>query len=137
MKRLSLRVAAAGLLMILFLYSNALAESVRERMPEFGMLMTLGYGHSTVAVLVILESAIPAVLGAFIGTGVAWWADLAVTAAARNGNLDLPQIAISAVEVGVVLAAALCMALLIAFLSAIAPLQRLRRTDLAQVMAQR
>jgi putative ABC transport system permease protein len=137
MKRLSLGVAAAGLVMILFLYSNALAESVRERMPEFGMLMTLGYGHSTVAMLVIFEAALPAVLGAFLGTGVAWWADIAITAAARNGDLDLPQVAIPAVEVAVVLAVAICMALLIAFVSAIAPLQRLRRARLAEVLAQR
>ncbi len=41
---MSFAIAGAGLFMILFLCANSIAESVRERIPEFAVLKTIGFG---------------------------------------------------------------------------------------------
>jgi len=64
-------VAGAGLFMILLLVANAIAQSVRERIPEFAVLRTLGFQHRTLGTLVFLEAAIPCVIGGIFGTGLA------------------------------------------------------------------
>ena len=133
MRQMSLGVAAAGLFMILFLCANGLAESVRERLHEFGTLKALGYGDVKVASIVFLEAAIPALTSALIGTALSWAIGFQITRLAREGALRLPPVPM---PFGI-LASALAAALLIALLSTFVPLQRLRRLDLAAVMARR
>ena len=60
-------VAAAGIFMILLLTANGIAQSVRERTPEFAVLETLGYRPSTLLTLVFAEAAIPCLAGAVLG----------------------------------------------------------------------
>jgi len=67
MRQLSLGVAPAGLFMILFLCANGIAESVRERLGELAMLMTLGYPNGKISMLVFLEAALPTILAAILG----------------------------------------------------------------------
>ena len=57
-------VASAGLFMILFLTGNGIAQSVRERIPEFAVLKTLGFSDAGVMALVFIEAAIPCLMGA-------------------------------------------------------------------------
>jgi len=57
-------VAGAGIFMILLLTANGIAQSVRERTPEFAVLKTIGYRQSTLMALVLAEAAIPCVAGA-------------------------------------------------------------------------
>ena len=64
-------VAGAGLFMILFLTGNGVAQSVRERIPEFAVLKSLGFSDHLVMGLVFAEAAIPCLLGAIIGLGLA------------------------------------------------------------------
>ena len=64
-------ISLAGLVMILFLTANGLAQSVRERFAEFAALKTIGYSDRVVLLLVFLEAAIPCVAGAAIGIGLA------------------------------------------------------------------
>ena len=64
-------VAGAGLFMILFLTGNVIAQSVRERIPEFAVLKTLGFSTAGLAALVFVEAAIPCLLGAAIGLALA------------------------------------------------------------------
>jgi putative ABC transport system permease protein len=64
-------VSLAGLVMILFLTANGIAQSVRERFAEFAALKTVGYGDAIIVLLVFLEAAIPCVTGAAIGIGFA------------------------------------------------------------------
>ena len=64
-------VAGAGLFMVLFLTGNGIAQSVRERIPEFAVLKTLGFSDWGVMALVFAEAAIPCLLGAVIGLGLA------------------------------------------------------------------
>jgi|HubBroStandDraft_6_1064221.scaffolds.fasta_scaffold156752_2 putative ABC transport system permease protein len=133
MRQISLGIGAAGLFMILFLCANGVAESVRERLPEFGVLKAMGYGDGRIAALVILEAALPTVLAAFIGSALARAVGALVAHLAVTGVIDVPEVHASIAAFGW----ALAVALLIALLSAVAPLYRLRHIDVAAVMAGR
>jgi ABC-type lipoprotein release transport system permease subunit len=133
MRQISLGVGAAGLFMILFLCANAVAESVRVRLSEFGVLKALGYGDGRIASLVILEAALPTLLAALIGSVLAWAVDAFVVHLAIKGVIDMPRVHASIAAFGWALAAAL----LIGLASAVVPLYRLRKTDVAAVMAGR
>lgn len=133
MRQLSLGVAGAGLFMILFLCANGIAESVRERLGELGTLMTLGYPNGKISMLVLLEAALPTLLAAALGMGFTWAISIEVTRLAREGTLRLPDMPLPAAMFGY----ALGVALLVALVSALAPLQRIRRLDLASVLAGR
>jgi putative ABC transport system permease protein len=65
------KISVAGLVMILFLTANGLAQSVRERFAEFAALKTIGYSDRVVMLLVFLEAALPCLVGATIGIGLA------------------------------------------------------------------
>ncbi|HEV2284725.1 MAG TPA: ABC transporter permease [Steroidobacteraceae bacterium] len=133
MRQISLGIGAAGLFMILFLCANGVAESVRERLPEFGVLKAMGYGDGRIAALVILEAALPTVLAALIGSALARAVDALVAHLVIKGVIDMPEVNASIGSFGWALAAAL----LIALSSAVAPLYRLRHVDVAAVMAGR
>ena len=133
MRQISLGIGAAGLFMVLFLCANGVAESVRERLPEFGVLKALGYGDGRIAVLVILEAALPTILATLIGSALALFVDAFAARLAIKGVIDMPEVHASPAAFGWALAAAL----LIALLSAVAPLYRLRHTDVAAVVAGR
>lgn len=133
MRQISLGIGAAGLFMILFLCANAIAESVRERLGEFGVLKALGFGSGSIAALVTLETTLSTVLAALIGGALSLEVDVLVAHLAEEGIIDMPEVHAS-IEA---FAWALAAALLISFLSAIAPLYRLRRTDLVAVIAGR
>ena len=51
-------VIGAVLFMLLFLTGNTMMQSVRERIPEFGVLKTLGFSDGGVLALVIAEAVI-------------------------------------------------------------------------------
>lgn len=133
MRQISLWIAAAGLFMILFLCANGIAESVRERLREFGTLKALGFGDGRIAAVVVLEAVIPALLAAVIGGVFALGMTAIVARLVIKGAVNMPDVPLSLSAFGLALAAALAIALL----SAIAPLYRLRRTDLAAVVAGR
>jgi len=133
MRQISLGIAAAGFFMILFLCANGIAESVRERLSEFGVLKAMGYRDGHIALLVILEIAVPTVLAAVIGGALAWVVDALVARLTVTGAVEMPEMRATAVEFGWALAAAL----LVALLSAVAPLYRLRHMDVAAVITGR
>jgi putative ABC transport system permease protein len=60
-------IAAAGLFMILLLVANGIAQSVRQRAPEFAMLRALGFRNRHLMGLVAFEAAIPCLAGAVLG----------------------------------------------------------------------
>jgi putative ABC transport system permease protein len=57
---------------ILFVAGNAMAQSVRERINELGVLKTLGYRDGRILGLVLLESCTIALIGGAIGLLIAW-----------------------------------------------------------------
>ncbi|MFV2073251.1 MAG: ABC transporter permease [Thermoanaerobaculales bacterium] len=64
-------IGAVVLFTLLLVTGNAMAMAVRERIPELGVLKTLGFGDITVLALVLTESLILAVVGGALGLGLA------------------------------------------------------------------
>jgi putative ABC transport system permease protein len=133
LRETSLGIAAAGIFMVLFLCANSAAESVRERLPEFAVLKTLGFEDRAVAMLVFLEAALPSVVGALAGTAIA--AALGSFVSERAGQ-DFPGHVAPPISL-LIVALALVAAVVIALISAVAPLRRLRTMDPATVLAGR
>ena len=57
---------------ILFVAGNAMAQSVRERISELGVLKTLGFSDGRVLALVLVESCTVAFVGGGLGLLLAW-----------------------------------------------------------------
>jgi putative ABC transport system permease protein len=125
-------VAGAGLFMILFLTANGIAQSVRERIAEFAVLKTLGFSDRLVMGLVFVEAAIPCFLGAAIGLGLA-------TAFAQEIPRLMPPTVYLPVPImsAPVLGLAMVSAALVALLSAVPPVLRLKRLDVASALSGR
>lgn len=126
-------VAGAGLFMILLLIANGMAQSVRERTPEFAVLKALGYRDRLIMALVFAEALIPCIVGAVLGTVSA--AALAQvphrTLPAGLGSLPPPVVATGSLTV------ALACAVLLALLSAVVPMLRLKRMSVVDAFAGR
>ena len=126
-------VAGAGLFMILFLTGNGIAQSVRERIPEFAMLKTLGFSDAGVMALVFVEAAIPCLLGAAIGIAVS------KLFAAQVPHLfppNMPTVPAPYMSPAV-LSLAFVFAVIVAFASAVIPALRIRRLDVAAALTGR
>ena len=52
---------------LLFVIGNTMIRSVRQRVAEFGVLKAMGYTHNTVFLLVLAESVVLCLTGAFFG----------------------------------------------------------------------
>jgi putative ABC transport system permease protein len=133
MRQMSFGIAAAGLFMILFLCANSIAESVRERIPEFAVLKTIGFGDRKIAALIFLEAALPCIAAAVLGTVLAGALSTFTSRLGDGSALNLPP---SSVSIWIV-ALALGVALLIGAASAILPLRRLKALELAPALAGR
>lgn len=125
------RVAAVGLFMILLLTAHGMAQSVRERLGEFAVLKTIGYSDAGVIALVFAEALVPALLGAGLGLGLA--ALLSARIPKLLPSLSLPEPYLSSA----VLAQAFLAVVLLTLLSVILPALRLRRMDVAAILAGR
>ena len=125
-------IALIGLLMILFLIGNVIAQSVRERRTEFAALKTIGFSDAKLIALVAVEATLPCIAGAVCGV---------LTAAALSEQLPKvmprtfgipPPVMSPAVYMS-----ALASACLLALASAALPALRLRRQDIAAVLSGR
>ena len=65
-------ILVAVLFTILLVVANTMAQSVRERTSEVGVLKTLGFSNVAILVLVLSESVAIAVLGGGLGLFVSW-----------------------------------------------------------------
>ena len=131
---MTLCIGGAGFAMVLFLTANAIARSVRERVPEFAVLKTLGFHAAHLLSLVFIESVIPCVLGAVLGTAMAillgrWSAHLLPQYLTRMLTASLATLP--------VLALAVALAVLLALASCAMPMLRLRRLSVADALAGR
>jgi putative ABC transport system permease protein len=63
-------VIGAVLFMILFLTGNTMMQSVRERVPEFAVLKTLGYSDTGVLALVIAEAVLLCLAAGLVGLAI-------------------------------------------------------------------
>ena len=129
----TLPVAGAGVFMILLLIANGVAQSVRERTPEFAVLQTLGYRPLTLMILVFAEVAIPCLAGALVGTALAAALTLLPSHYLPSDLASMPKPTFS----WVVLAWVLGCAVLLALASAAIPSRRLWRLSVADALAGR
>ena len=65
-------ILSAVFFTILLVAGNTMAQSVRERTEELGVLKALGFTNERVLAMVLLESCLIAVLGGLAGLGLAW-----------------------------------------------------------------
>jgi putative ABC transport system permease protein len=66
-------IVAAVFFTMLLVTANTMAQSVRERTSELGVLKTLGFSNGGVLGLVLAESVLVTVLGGLLGILGAWW----------------------------------------------------------------
>ena len=126
-------LAAAGLFMLLLLVANGIAQSVRERIPEFAVLRTLGFGDLCVAGLVLAEALVPCVVGAILGTSLAMLLAGMPRSWLPDGLRGLPPATVSSTE----LAIALASAVLLAGVGTVIPMMKLRRLSVVDALASR
>jgi len=65
-------ILSAVFFTILLVAGNTMAQSVRERTEEFGVLKAMGFTNERALVLVLAESCLLAGLGGLAGLGLAW-----------------------------------------------------------------
>jgi putative ABC transport system permease protein len=65
-------ILVAVLFTMLLVAANTMAQSVRERTSEVGVLKTLGFSNIAILALVLSESVLIAVLGGALGLAVSW-----------------------------------------------------------------
>ncbi len=65
-------VSAIVMFMILLVAGNTMAQSIRERTNELGVLKTLGFSEGRILMLVLCESCAIAIVGGGIGLLIAW-----------------------------------------------------------------
>jgi putative ABC transport system permease protein len=70
-RMLILSIGAVVLFTLLLVTGNTMAMAVRERIPELGVLKTLGFGDRTILILVLTESLLIATVGGALGVGLA------------------------------------------------------------------
>lgn len=70
--RIALAVLSAVFFTILLVAGNTMAQAVRERIQEIGVLKALGFTHRQVLGMVLAESTLIAVIGGLAGLAIAW-----------------------------------------------------------------
>jgi putative ABC transport system permease protein len=126
-------VAGAGIFMILLVTANGIAQSVRERIPEFAVLSAVGFPGGVLCLLVLLEAIVPCLTGAALGTA---FASVLTRWPASYLPQDLQRVPAPTVS-ALVAAAAMGFALALAVLSSVPPVLRLRRLTVTEAIAGR
>jgi putative ABC transport system permease protein len=80
---------------LIFLVGHAMSRGIRERIPEFGALKTIGFTGRTLVRLVLTESILVLVLGAVLGLAIATVA-LGTVSAALEFTLPIPILPVQA-----------------------------------------
>jgi len=121
-------IIAAVMFTLLFLTGNTMMQSVRERIPELGVLKTYGFSNAAVVSLVLGEALLLCGVAAGIGLGIARLASPAVFRAMGAGGLALPW---SVIGTGLGVAA------IVALISALPPAWRAQRISVVDALAGR
>jgi putative ABC transport system permease protein len=126
-------VVAAVLFTLLFLTSNTIAQSVRERTGELAVLKTLGFTDAVVQWLVLAEalclSVVSAALGIALASRVLPWVTSGPALAAQGlGAMHVPS---------AVYGAGALIAVLLALISGVPPAMRARRLNIVAALSGR
>lgn len=76
---------------LLLLTGNTMAQAVRERIPEFGILKTIGFSDTAILMLVMAESLLLILIGGLLGLVIAS-AAMPTISAASGGVIQLPSL---------------------------------------------
>ena len=125
-------ISLAGMFMVLFLTANGIAQAVRERLAEFATLKTIGFSDGAVIGLVFAEAAVPCLLGAALGIGLAALVSYVMPRLMPPGQ----GVPIPTMSMMVFVWAAICAAF-VAFASSALPALRLKRMDIATALSGR
>jgi putative ABC transport system permease protein len=77
-------VTTAVFFTMLLVTANSVAESVRERTNEIGVLKTLGFDSRSVMTLILLESVSLTLVGGLVGLGLAYVAASGLSAVVKD-----------------------------------------------------
>lgn len=126
-------VCIAVLFTLLFLTSNTIVQSVRERTSELAVLKTLGFTDASVQWLVLAEALTLGLVSGALGVALAsrvlpWITSGAALSAQGIGAQHVP---------GLVYAAATLLALLLALISGVLPAWRARRLNIVAALSGR
>jgi putative ABC transport system permease protein len=111
---------------LLFVTGNTMVQSMRERMPEFGVLKTIGFSDRMVFAIVLAESSFLSVVSAAIGLGIA-----AAYFPQLKNILGLERLSWPVFAVGLAAAVSL------AFVSALLPAWRVSRLRIVDALGGR
>ncbi len=95
-------IMAAVFFTLLLLTGNTMAQSVRERIPEYAVMKTLGFSNIHILALILAESIGLVLMGGVAGMGVASVLIPTVNSA-LGGTLSLPPVDLGSWAVGLVL----------------------------------
>lgn len=121
-------IIGAVLFALLFLTTNTMSQSIRERIPELAVLKTYGYGDAKVIALVCFEALLLCGTAAAAGIGLAAGVFPSIFSAIGAPDSPMPP---------VVPMAGFALAALLAFASAAPPVWRVRRMNLVDALAGR
>lgn len=121
-------ILAAVFFTILLVTGNTMSQAVRERIPEFAVLKTLGYSDGQVTMLVLAEAFALCFLGAAIGMLLAVGAAKGVSGALNGAPVTVQPL---------VWAQAFVTMLVLAFAVGIFPALRARRLQIVDALAGR
>jgi putative ABC transport system permease protein len=124
-------IVGAVLFTLLFLTSNTMAQSVRERIPELAVLKTLGFSDSAVQWLVLAESLTVSILAALMGLFIASLVLPAITSLLSSQGIGPMHLG------PLVTGAGVAIAVLLALVSGMLPARRARRLDIVAALAGR
>ncbi len=119
-------IIGAVLFTLLFLAGNTMSQSVRDRVPELGVLKAVGFSDAMVWLLVVLESALLSLLAAGIGLAAAASVFPSVFKSLGMGPTALPW-HVYAVGFG--------LALVLAIVSATIPASRAHRLTVSEALS--
>ena len=124
-------IMAAVFFTLLLLTGNTMAQAVRERIPEFAVLKTIGFSNRSVLWLVLAESVLLVVIGGLIGLGLAPLL-MRAAVAGSGGFIQLPSgLPAETIAVGLVLMLAFGM------LAGLLPALRAMRLNIVDALAGR
>lgn len=126
---MAIAIGSVAFLILLLIAANTLAHSVRERIPELGVLKTLGFRDGQVMMMVLAESFLMAVLGGVSGLLLVYF----VTRAKNLGGSVLPTLYVpnDALVLGFVLV------LVLGLLSGLAPALLALRLQIVDALRRR
>lgn len=124
-------ITGAVLFMILFITGNTMMQSMRERVPEFAVLKTIGFSDRGVLALVLAEAVVLCVAAGLAGLAVVKLVVPIFRDSLPNGIGTLLLLPWSAAAMG------LGFALVMALISAFIPALRMKRLNVVDALAGR